>query len=131
MSSHCVTNRARRIAAAVLLLGTAVSCGPMRRGPTPAPTLIFFTNDGLDQAAVYMAASGLDFRRIGTVSSGRTDTLTVPSDLSMRGGTVNIVARLLARSELPSTGPVTIIAGERYQVRLPPDARTLSFLPAG
>jgi hypothetical protein len=131
MSSRCVSRRARSIAAAVLLLGTAVSCGPMRRGPTPPPTLIIFTNEALDQAAVYMAASGLDFRRIGTVTSGRTDTLTVPSDLSMRGGTVNILARLLARSELPSTGPVTILPGERYQVRLPPDARTLSFLPAG
>jgi hypothetical protein len=129
MSSRCISQGARRIAVVLLILGSAVSCGPLRRGPAPPPTIIFFTNEALDQAAVYIAASGLDFRRIGTVTSGRTETLTVPPDLATRG-TVNIVARLLARSELPSTGPVTIIPGERYQVRLPPDARTLSFLPA-
>ena len=72
---------------------------------------------------------GAEFRRIGTVIPGRTETLNIPSDMAIRGS-LNIVARLLARNEVPQTGPVTIRPGERYQVRLTTDARSLSFLPA-
>lgn len=125
-------SRPLRCAAIVAsVLAASSSCGPKRRGPPVEPAYIYFTNDALDQAAVYIAASGLDLRRIGTVMSSRTDTLVVPPELTTRGGTVNIVARLLARSVLPQTGPVTILPGERYQVRLPADARLLTFLPAG
>jgi hypothetical protein len=131
MSSHWIRRRLRRLAPAVLMLAAVAACGPVRRGAGPAPAVIYFTNESLDQAAVYIAAPGLNFRRIGTVFGGRTDTLTVPTDLATRGGTLNIVARLLARSEVPQTGPVSIRSGEQYQVRLPPDASLLSFLPAG
>ena len=131
MSSWSVGRCVRREVSAAIVLAAAVSCGPVRRGPATEPAYIYFTNEALDQAAVYITASGLDLRRIGTVMSSRTDTLVVPSDLTARGGPVNIVARLLARTELPQTGPVTILPGERYQVRLPPDARLLTFLQAG
>ena len=99
--------------------------------PTPGLASLIFTNESLDQAAVYVIASGVEFRRIGTVIPGRTDTLTIPSDVVARAGTLNIVARLLARNEVPQTGPVTIRPGDLYQVRLTADARALSFLPAG
>ncbi|MDF2773365.1 MAG: hypothetical protein K0S86_2860, partial [Geminicoccaceae bacterium] len=92
--------------------------------------VIIFTNESLDQATVYVVAPGVDFRRLGTVIAGRTETLTVPQEFTLRG-TVNIVARLLARSELPQTGSVSIRPGERYEVRLQFDAKLLSFLPAG
>jgi hypothetical protein len=92
--------------------------------------VIVFTNESLDQATVYVVAPGADFRRIGTVIPGRTEALTVPSEFANRG-TVNIVARLLARSEVPQTGPVSLRPGERYEVKLLGDARILSFLPAG
>jgi hypothetical protein len=121
----------RRLAPAVVILVAATACAGTRRGPGPPPAVIYFTNESLDQATVYMVAPGADFRRIGTVFAGRTDTLRVPADLALRGGTVNIVARMLARSALPQTGPVFIQPGGQYQVRLPMDARLLSFLPAG
>jgi len=130
-SSYFFNRRLRRLAPAVLMLAAAAACGGMRRGNNPPPAVIYFTNESLDQATVYMVGPGLEFRRIGTVSAGRTDTLTVPPDLAARGGTLNIVARLLARSELPQTGPVSIRPSEHYQVRLPLDAKLLSFLPAG
>ena len=57
-------------------------------------------------------------------------TLNVPSDFTSRG-TVNFVARLLARPEVPQTGPVSVVPGERYAIRLQLDGRVLSFLPAG
>jgi hypothetical protein len=120
----------RYCAVVAFVLFSAASCGPFRPATGTPPTVIYFTNQSLDQAAVYIAASGLSFRRIGTVAAGRTETITVPSDLATRAATVNIVARLLARSELPQTGPVSIRPGERYEVTLPPDARLLSFLPA-
>lgn len=131
--SHLIERILRRAAAlpAVVILATVAACGPLRRGPTPAPAIIYFTNESLDQASVYIVGSGLGFRRIGTVMAGRTETLTIPADVAVRSGTLNIVARLLARSDVPQTGPVSIIPGERYQVRLLPESRLLSFLPAG
>ena len=101
----------------------------MRRGPIEPPATIVFTNESIDQATVYVVAPGADFRRIGTVIPGRTETLTVPSDFTNRG-TVNFVARLLARPEVPQTGTVSISPGRRYQIRLQTDGRMLSFLPA-
>ena len=130
MSSRSVARCGRRFALVSLMLaGTA--CGSVARGSGEPPAVLVFSNESLDQAAVYVVASGADFRRIGTVIPGRTETLSVPADVIARAGTVNIVARLLARNELPQTGPVTLRPGERYQVRLTTDARILSFLPAG
>lgn len=112
-----------------LLLAIVAACTPLKKGNAPEPALIIFHNDGIDQAAVYVAVSGVEFRRIGTVMPGRADTLTVPRDLTNRGN-VNIVARILARSTAPQTGPVSIVSGEVYEVRLPSDQKFLSFLPA-
>jgi hypothetical protein len=128
MGSHSFGRCLRRLAP--LILAATAACGPVRRGAGPQPALLFFRNESLEQAAVYVAAAGLGFRRIGTVFGGQTDTLAVPADLAMRGGTLNIVARLLARSEVPQTGPVSIRPGEHYEVRLPPDGRLMAFLPA-
>jgi hypothetical protein len=120
----------RSLAPAVLLLAAAaVGCGPLRRGAGQPPAVIYFTNESLEQATVYVVAPGRDFRRIGTVFPGQTDTLTVPTDLAV-SGSLNIVARLLARSEVPQTGPVSIAPGGQYQVRLPMNAMLISFLPA-
>lgn len=131
LSSHSFVQYLRRLAPAVLIVAAAAACGPMRRGAGPPPAVLYFTNESLEQAAVFIAAPGLGFRRIGTVFGGRTDTLTVPADLVTRGGTLNIVARLLARSDVPQTGPVSIRPGESYEVRLPLEGRLISFLPAG
>jgi hypothetical protein len=127
-SSRSIISFLRRFAPA-LLIAVAAGCGPLRRGSGPLPAVLFFTNETLTQAQVYVVAAG-HARRIGTVMAGRTDTLVVPAELAERG-TLNIVARLLARSARPQTGPVSIRAGEQYQVRLPADGRLLSFLPAG
>ena len=121
----------RHVTPLAAILAATAACGQLRRGPSTPPAVIYFTNESLDQASVFLVAPGLDFRRIGTVMPGRTDTLTVPADMANRGGPLNLVARLLARSEIPQTGPITLRPGEAYQVRLPPDARLLSFLPAG
>jgi hypothetical protein len=114
--------------APLVFLAAAVGCGPLRRGAGPPPATLVFTNDALYQAAVYIGASGMQARRIGTVMPGRTETLVVPGDIATRGGTVNIIARMINRS--PQTGPVSILTGEQYVVRLTNDARLLSFLPA-
>jgi hypothetical protein len=129
MNSIFTGRRTRRLTCTLTAVA-AVACGPVRRGPAQPPAVIVFTNESLDQATVYVVAPGADFRRIGTVIPGRTEALTVPSEFANRG-TVNIVARLLARSEVPQTGPVSLRPGERYEVKLLGDARILSFLPAG
>ena len=130
MSSRSVGRCGRRLGLVALMLASA-ACGSLGRGSGQPPARLIFTNESLDQASVYVIASGVEFRRIGTVIPGRTDTLTIPADVVARAGTLNIVARLLARNEVPQTGPVTIRAGDIYQVRLTADARALSFLPAG
>jgi hypothetical protein len=121
--------RLRRVARIVLILVAATACGSARRTPGEPPARLIFTNESLDQATVYVVAPGMDFRRVGVVIPGRTDTLDVPPGFATRG-TINIVARLLARTELPQTGPVSRRPGEHYLVRLHVDARVLSFLPA-
>lgn len=114
------------------LLLTVAACNAFRRGgPAPEPATIYFANESLDQAAVYAVAQSGDYRRIGTVMPGHTDTLTVPASMLATGGSINIYARLLASSRRPETGPVTMFPGEVYLVRLPSDERLLSFLPAG
>ena len=131
MSNLSIGTQLRRLAPIVLVLASAVACTSFRRGPPQPPTVVYFTNESLDQASVYVVGPGVDFRRIGTVFGGRTDTLIVPYDLATRGGTVNIVARLLARTDVPQTGPVSIRPGGQYQVRLPINSNLMSFLPAG
>ena len=112
---------------AALLLALA-ACGPFRHAPRPEPATLIFRNDSFSQATVYVVAEGADFRRVGVVFGGKTDTLTVPPEYIR--GAVNIVARLLARSDLPQTGSVSVLPGEWYEVTLTSDARLLTFLPA-
>lgn len=122
--------RLLRLTLGALILGAVTACGPFRRGAGPEPATLIFTNGSLDQATVYLVGPGLDFTRLGTVFPGRTDTLTVSAALATRG-TLNVVARLLATSGLPQTGPVTIRSGEEYEVRLLPTSSLMSFLPSG
>ena len=96
----------------------------------PADALVIFHNESLDQADVFAVAPGSSFERIGTVFPGRTDTLRVRSSLIAAGSGVNIMARLLARSNTPSTGTIPLHSGDMFDVRLTSDGRTLSALPA-
>lgn len=115
---------------APLAMAMLAACGPFHLGGGQGPARIFFTNESLDQADVYGVTAAGQAIRIGTVMAGRTDTLVVPTDLLAPQATVNIVARILARGVAPRTGSVSLTAGEDYQVRLPPDEKLLSFLPA-
>jgi hypothetical protein len=92
------------------------------------PTTIEFRNESLAQADVFVVTSGSDRRRIGTVFAGRTETLTIPREIAIRGS-VTIVARLLARSRAPSTGSLALSPGTRLSVRLPLDEKSLYVLP--
>jgi hypothetical protein len=129
VTSHSISRSLRRFAPAAILVLAAVGCGPFRRGAGQPPAVLIFTNESLEQASVYVVAQGLGARRIGTVMAGMTDTLRVPADVAIRGS-LNIVARLLARSVVPQTGPISLRSGEQYHVTLPLDARLLSILPA-
>jgi hypothetical protein len=108
-------------------LVAAAACGPFRRGSSEDDALIYFTNGSIEQAAVY-AVSGGEQQRIGTVSAGRTDTLRVPASMVTRGQ-VNVVVRLLARSDTPSSGNIAVGPGSRHEVRLTPDGRQITVLP--
>lgn len=131
MRSHPNDRRPGRVRRAVLLLTClgAAACGPFRQGSSASAALIF-TNQALDQATVYVVGPGRDFRRLGTVFPGQTDTLTVPAEATIRGF-VNIVARMAGSSEIRQTGPVSMSPGEAYQATLPGASNLISFLPAG
>jgi hypothetical protein len=124
------TNRVRLIVLAVVTAGAA-ACAPFHKGSGPPPAYLYFTNESLDQADVYAVLPGNQPVRIGTVMAGRTDTLTVPSDIAVRGQNVNVVARLLAQNRVPSSGPLPIHPGDRLAVRLPVDQKMLVVLPTG
>ena len=125
---HSGSDRLVRVTLAAAIAALA-ACGPLRRVPASERALIYFTNESLDQADVYGIVPGSRAVRIGTVFAGRTDTLTIPTEL-LRLGNVNVVARLLAKSNTPSSGPVSINPGDRLQVRLPVDQKLLVVLPA-
>ena len=127
--NRSLTNRVRLIVS--VATAVAAACGPFRKGQGPPPAYLYFTNESLDQADVYAVLSGNQPVRIGTVGAGRTDTLTVPPEISTRGENVNVVARLLARSAVPSSGPIPIHPGDRLAVRLPLDQKMLVVLPTG
>jgi hypothetical protein len=117
---------------AAALLTVLAACSRNRTGEATdpnAPAILVFTNESLAQADVFAIPSGSIARRLGTVMAGRTETLEVPPDIANRG-TVRIVARLLASNSTPSSGPITLSPGEKLQVRLPLDQKTLVVLPA-
>ena len=90
---------------------------------------IEFKNESLAQADVFISAASVGARRIGTVFAGRTETLTIPRELAVRGS-INVVARLLARTRAPSTGTIAIGPGTHLSIRLPLDEKALYVLPA-
>lgn len=118
------------LALATASLVTSASCSKiMHTGDQPSAQVVF-VNQSLDQADVFAVLNGGQSQRIGTVFAGRTETLDVPTSIIAAGGTVSIVARLLAHSYAPRTGPLTINNGDRIQVTLPATAQSLSVLPA-
>jgi hypothetical protein len=120
----------RRIAAVACVVAVA-ACGHLGMGgSSPADAFVVFHNESLDQADVFAVAPGADFQRIGTVFPGRTDTLRVRNSMLASGSGVNIMARLLARSNTPSTGSIPLHSGDMFDVRLNADGRTLSVLPS-
>jgi hypothetical protein len=115
----------------ILALGAlAAGCGARRAGPDAAPAVVIFRNQSLAAAAVYALPRGGVQSRIGTVQPGRTDALRLRGPAAGSGGEVIIVARMLASSGAPTTGPFTLRAGDTVVVTLPPDGRMLSVLPS-
>ena len=122
----------KRLAIVGLVIAAAAACGPFRHsGAGQPPALLYFTNESLDQADVYAVLPGNQPIRIGTVFAGQTDTLRLPPDVAARGENVNVVARLLAQSARPSSGPIPIHPGDHLSVRLPVDQKMLVVLPTG
>jgi hypothetical protein len=111
-------------------LAAAAGCGPFHRGAAERAAIVF-TNESLDQADVYVTIADAQAVRLGTVLATHTDTLYVPSSVTARGAQVNIVARVFARSAQPSSGPVTLLAGDVIRVRMPSDERVLIVTPGG
>jgi hypothetical protein len=129
------SRRGARTRRAFALLAVAALSACHRNRPVSADdssdeaTTIEFRNESLAQADVFVAASGSAARRLGTVFAGRTETLTIPREIAIRGS-ITVVARLLARSHTPSTGSLAISPGAHLSVRLPLDERMLYVLPA-
>ena len=121
----------RILALALATVGSVAtaSCGKFVRSGEPAAQVIF-DNQSLDQVDVFAVLSAGQAQRIGTVFAGRTDTLDVPMNVINAGGTVSILARLLAHTYTPHTGPLTLNAGDRIRVTLPSTGRSLAVLPA-
>ena len=118
----------------VLLMTLAAilaACGHFGMGgSTEGSALIIFHNESLDQANVYVSAPGSDWVRIGTVFGGRTDTLVVRNSLIASGSGVNVVARILASSAVPTSGNIPLHPGDAFDVRLSSDLRSLTATPA-
>ena len=132
MTAQCHTRRLLCATTLVAVLAMAGGCGRFYQNDVVQddPAAVIFTNQSLDPADIYVVESGLTTTRLGSVMAGRTDTLIVPRQIVQRGGSVNIIARMLARSYTPQTGAISIRAGDVLDVRLDLDARLLSVVPA-
>lgn len=120
-----------RALVALALLALPLGCGRFHSGDLGGDeAYIVFVNQSLDLADVYAIPSGGGAVRVGSAQAGATTTLTVPGDLLTRGP-LDIVARLLAASRTPRTGPVSFSRGDRLQITLPANENTLTVLPAG
>lgn len=113
------------VAAALALAG----CGPFHRGNQPE-SVVVFRNQSPDQADVYAIGSGGDPIRIGTVFSGRTETLRVPASVTGASSRVNVVARIFPSGRLVVTGPFTLMPGDSMDVTLTSDEKILSVVPS-
>jgi hypothetical protein len=125
-------SRCRLLCATLVALSSA--CGaPYYQGQASGQlaTRLYFTNESLDQAAIYAGQPGLRPIRIGTVMAGRTEVIVVPSTVLGGSGQINVFARPLGRDTGPDTGPLLLSPGEALSIRLPMDQRTLIVLPPG
>jgi hypothetical protein len=102
------------------------ACGPLHMGGHSDGTQVIFTNEALEQADLYASGGdgGLEVK-VGTVSAGRTDTLSMPASVLGQGGLVYFAARVLSRPARVRSGPVSMLSGDEVHVRLPPSAATL------
>src|SRR6478672_4426347 len=117
----------RGVQLASLIAAFTLACGPYHQGQAGGElaTRLYFTNESLDQAAVYATSGGGSPIRIGTVMAGRTETLVVPTAYVDAGSTLYVFARPLGRNITPDTGPLVLHRGEALSVRMPMDQRML------
>lgn len=124
--------RVQRVVVSVAVALGLVGCAGGTSKPSTAvsreePTMVYFSNNSSEQAAVYAVAGG-EYRRIGTVFAGQLAKLRVPATMVAKGS-INIFARLLARNERPSSGSIAVRPGTSLEVTLMPDLRTMMVLP--
>jgi hypothetical protein len=122
--------RALAVLFVAMTITVATSCGRFMRPNAEERSYIQFVNQSLSQADVFAVPNGGPAIRIGTVFPGRTETLELPTEIVQSAGTVDIVARLLAGSASPRSGPISVSRGATLQITLPVNGRTLTVLPA-
>ena len=129
IARHITRHGSRSLALAVVVLCAACSRNrPETEESLAEPVQIVFDNQSLDQADLFAVMSGGgEARRLGTVMSGRTETLRMGADLAVRGG-VSLVARRLNGGSL-STGIVAVHPGDTLHIQLPLNPRLLLVLP--
>jgi len=122
-------NHVRRVMAWAAIAFFVVACGPFHRGNQQPEAFIVFHNASLDQADVYALGSGGDPIRIGTIFSGRTEKLRVPTSVTGASNLVNVIARIFPGGRLVVSGPFPLGPGESMDVTLTGDEKILSVLP--
>ena len=126
---HCSMLKRTLRPAMLAALFSVIACGPFHRGNGVPDPVIVFMNDSPDQAAVYAVSSGSPVR-IGTVESGRRETLRVPQTALGGSHSVEIVARIFASNRVVRSGQITLDPGDSIDIRLQADEKLLSVLPS-
>src|SRR3954470_15161012 len=106
-SEVLMLNSYRSMLVGSIALAGTVSCGGFHSGAQPGegPTTVVFQNQSLEQADLYAIRRSAGALRLGTIMSGRTDTLQIADGTIPAGENVDFVARLLAKGSTPHSGP--------------------------
>jgi hypothetical protein len=110
----------RTIAITALTLVSAGACAPMApaAGPTPSDraqeTTVTVANHNWSDMTIYLEAGGMR-HRLGTVTTGRTETFLMPRSAWLPSGDVRLVADPIGSSEAYVTERILVNRGQEIE----------------
>jgi len=92
-----------------------------------APVTLQVTNDNSQDVDVFATSGGKERHRLGMVTSGQTQSFTVPSTTMHATNTLQLIVHPIGGGGDYSTGPVSVSPGEQVQLHVAPVVNQTSY----